>query len=648
MDSIPTQCGPHKTYSINSLEPTSSIQSESYLYDKKFVDFIEKDEYIKLFNHYIHLGGDPARYALKRVHLLSHHLGSDLTHECLVPFLSSLQKTVDISLLPAFCDSWLLLYKNIDEIETLLLIFKSFEFFLSHENPQIRVKATKNVMLIVESSIKPSKNGKSSSLEVVNSILCPMIGTFVESDWFPCAKSACYLIPKIYSYASEKSQNELRQAFQRLCDSETLTVKIAAAKNLKQVISIIEPEHAISMFWLVLKNMSIDNEEEIRMLAVDCSLVFAKQCTPEQNLNLNIPLLKAASEDTSWKVREFVGLNFIKIYETFDELVVKDNLFDSHVNLLCDNNDRVKSSSIRSFSNWSGILSQELIEAYVPILDNLAKKSNKDIRQSVCKTLALFAMKLKKKDALSILRPTIQLLLTDESMEVRLRVVENIHLICDREEFYGLIGEKLIETIDTSIENPIWRNRLVIAEQLTSFFSHFGATIFEQSFLNVLFRLLLDDVWKVRNAVLVSLEKICNECGSIWAVKFILSELKTIYLTPRQSSFTKNKKTKSSIRIVIIQALVAVAKSIDVENLIEHIMPLLLNSLTDSIPNIRFVSVNSLANIFIIYKNEKPELFLQAKCALIKLCQDSDEDVKYFAKRALDTYERSFSDHLVM
>lgn len=89
MDSIPTQCGPHKTYSINSLEPTSSIQSESYLYDKKFVDFIEKDEYIKLFNHYIHLGVDPARYALKRVHLLSHHLGSDLTHECLVPFLSS-------------------------------------------------------------------------------------------------------------------------------------------------------------------------------------------------------------------------------------------------------------------------------------------------------------------------------------------------------------------------------------------------------------------------------------------------------------------------------------------------------------------------------------------------------------------------------
>lgn len=104
-------------------------------------------------------------------------------------------------------------------------------------------------------------------------------------------------------------------------------------------------------------------------------------------------------------------------------MVVKDNLFDSHVNLLCDNNDRVKSSSIRSFSNWSGILSQELIEAYVPILDNLAKKSNKDIRQSVCKTLALFAMKLKKKDALSILRPTIQLLLTDESMEVRLRYV---------------------------------------------------------------------------------------------------------------------------------------------------------------------------------------------------------------------------------
>lgn len=105
----------------------------------------------------------------------------------------------------------------------------------------------------------------------------------------------------------------ISRAFQRLCDSETLTVKIAAAKNLKQVISIIEPEHAISMFWLVLKNMSIDNEEEIRMLAVDCSLVFAKQCTPEQNLNLNIPLLKAASEDTSWKVREFVGLNFIKV-----------------------------------------------------------------------------------------------------------------------------------------------------------------------------------------------------------------------------------------------------------------------------------------------------------------------------------------------
>ncbi|BAM42065.1 phosphorylase phosphatase [Theileria orientalis strain Shintoku] len=649
MDSILNQPSNVTSLTIKSIDPCSSINSDpGNDQEKQITVFIEGHDYLKLFKEDLRLSRDSAEIALKKVHLIAHHLGPEFSNEFLIPFLMEIQTSLEVTLLPIMCDCWYLISKFLYGLEILKSIFKGLEYLLIQETGKIRVKATEVAMMIIDDFDNNDVLEVDSRSELVNDVICPMIISFVEQDWFPGPTSACYLIPRVYAYASEKSQTELRRLFPILCESDFITVKLAAGINMKQLIPQVQLDHAISMFWLVLKNMSIDNEDKIRKYAVESCLVFAKQCTSEQNLNFNIPILKSASEDASWIVRQYLAENFMTIYQIFEEAEVKENLFDCHVSLLNDNNDRVKSASIQSFSKWSGILSQELIELYVPVLDTLARKSTKEIRRGVCKSLGQFAMKLNKKEVMSVLRPTLQYLLEDEFVEVRLCVVENIHLICDREEFYGVIGEQLIETINMSIENSVWRNRLVIAERLTSFFSHFGATIFEQNFLNVLFKLLLDDVWKVRNAVLNSLEKICNECGSIWAVKFILSELKSLYLMPRQSTYGSNRNISCAIKIVLLQSLVAVAKSIDVENAIEHIVPLLLDSLTDSIPNIRFVCVNSLANLFVIYKNEKPELFLQAKCALIKLCQDSDIDVKYFSKKALDTYEESFRDSLVM
>ncbi|AFZ81421.1 hypothetical protein BEWA_008310 [Theileria equi strain WA] len=610
--------------------------SESFNDGGKDVEVEIFDKYLDLLKDEIAIGDAAAAYALKNIHLIAEELGQALSRDRLVPLLSEAQESVETCLLTSFCDAWYALSKCIGA-DSLAPIVNSLEFMLNQEEPTVRNAAIEIITKIIDDH----KPADSPSFELVDTVLIQMVQRLVSNEWFAGATSACYMIPKIYKFASEGCQNELRQSFQQLCEAEMYTVKLAAARNLKDIIQQVELDHAISMFWLVLKNMSIENQEDLRSHAVESCIVFAQRCTPEQNLNFNYPILKAAAQDSSWKVRDFIARIFQKIYDTLGEDEVREHLLDSHLGLLVDPNDMVKTSTIESFSEWSGILSLEMIRLYIPTLDLLAKNSPKEIRQSVCKALALFAMKLNKEDVKLIVAPTMIYLLNDLYMDVRLCVLQNIHLICDREDFYGIIGDKLIETVDKVIENPQWRHRLVIAEQLTSFFSHFGSSIFENNFSSVLFKLLLDSVWKVRNAVLISLEKICNECGSIWAVKYILGELLILYYKPEASVYAGN--TSYSLRITMIQALVAVAKSIDAANMMTHIMPLLMKAVSDPIPNIRFVAVNAMSNLFVIYKNEDPEMFFQAKCALVKLTKDTDIDVQYYSKRALETYISSFS-----
>ncbi|KAK2198421.1 bifunctional Armadillo-like helical/HEAT [Babesia duncani] len=657
-------------------EPQSPSAVETEFVNALSKCSISSNASIERFKKYIADGDVEALEALKNIKLVLDDINEDSIVKDLIPFIFGrsglkldfhsveMQYDFDNPLLFELCDAWCIIAKYLSR-KNIGAVFVGFEFLASKEDPPICDKAIDSLISVLVwhanaahasaiqntsttvSGIEGSGTENSTppeALSLVDEYVVPMIERMATSTFFSGEMSACKLIPKVYKMASESNKCELRKAFQQICESSYLIVKITAARNLTIFISMIEMEHAISMFWLVLKNMAVELQEEVRACAVEACLEFSKRCTPEQNASLNYPVIKAAVEDNSWKVRKATAMLFEKIYQVFGEDEVYEHLLDLHLALLRDPNDNVKLPTIENFSKWAGICNLKSIERYLPTLDPLARFASMETRRHICHTLALFAMKISKEDRKRILYPTMIYFFNHPCMEVRLCVVQHIHFVCDREEFGFGIGDKLMETIDIALEGRQWRHRLLLAEQLTGLFSHFGEEIFCTHFTSVIFRLLMDTVWKVRNVLLSSLEKIFVECGDLWVHQVILPELKTMYLTPNVSPYVGNSRTflPYAHKITILQALQVVAPNLTLEMCIEEICPIYSLAAQDLIPNVRIIVAKVIERFIQINRAEDPMIFYPIKCTLTALANDEDSDVRYYSNMALDTFTECF------
>lgn len=448
----------------------------------------------------------------------------------------------------------------------------------------------------------------------------------------------------IYRDASDASQEQLRECFKQLWETNLLIVRREVARNLDKLLAIMHIEHSVSMFWLVLKNMSVDHQEHVRAHCVEACLAFAKRCSAEQNLSFSYPIILAAASDNSWRVRNAVAKQYNRIYETFGEEELCKHLFEAHLSLLSDSNDIVQESAMLCFISWCKTLSEDTVERYISFFQSQLPGSSVQVRQMIGDIMATFATYIPMEKVKRLVRSTVKLLMNDESIDVRLCVIKNVEVLCDRKDLEGSLGPKIFETIEMVLEGTRWHHRLILAEKTTTLYHHFGANIFEIHFKRMLFKLLVDNVWKVRNTMLVNIENICGDCKATWMTEKIMSELLKMYIEPRNSKYLSPDRLPIShaIRIILIQALVAVMKSLDVDSALAQVVPLLITATKDPVPNVRFVAVKAMCNLFHIYKDEDPEPFCRVRCALLKLKQDPDIDVRYYTNMALATYDACF------
>lgn len=582
---------------------------------------------------------DAALESLTHIDIVTQQLGPEECGTLLVPFLTEAQAGMSMSLLAVIVEVWYTLSKISNTESYIVGIFRGLEFFLSQEDPVIRIKGIDFVVNIVD-DLKCSD----ASYDVIDVVVVPMLKRMSESEWFAEAISACVLIPRIYSDASEIAQGELRECYKQLWESNLMIVRLEVARNLEKLLAIMHIEHSVSMFWLVLKNMSVDIQEDIRAHCVGACLAFAKRCSLEQNLSFSYPVIVAAACDSSWRVRAAVAREYHKIYEAFGKEQLCEQLFEAHLKVLSDSNDVVQETAMASFLKCCHALSANTVERYITFFESQIPLSSVKIRQDICDILANFAANMPKDRMKNLIYPIMLSLMGDQSVTVRLCVLNNIELVCDRKDFETDMAAKVAETIEMVLKGTRWHHRLRLAEKTTALFHHFGFNIFEKHFGRMLFKLLTDSVWKVRNTVVFSIEHICADRKATWMSDTILTELLKMYIEPRNSKYIDRDRLplSYSLKIVIIQALVAVSKTLDLDVVLAQVVPILITATKDSVANVRFVAVKAICNIFQIYKDEDPEAFLRLRCTLLKLKQDPDIDVRYYTQMALVTYEAYF------
>ncbi|GFE54440.1 serine threonine phosphatase 2A 65 kDa regulatory subunit A beta isoform, putative [Babesia ovis] len=622
---------------------TIRTHSSSYVTDgTEHDEFIENTISYPAFEYFKCeiLGSDGgAIEALKQVDIVTQQLNPELCETMLVPFLTEAQRSMPVHLLRLIVDVWYTLSKISNTESYICAIIQGVAYLISQEDPSIRRKA---VELIVE--IVNDVSSSDTCYDVMGSAVMPLLKQLSESEWFADAVSACNLIPLLYAEASKQDKCELRECYKHLWESNLTIVRLEVARNLEKLLPIMNMDDSISMFWLVLKNMSVYHQDQVRAHCVDACLSFARRCTPEQNLSFSYPVILAAAGDPSWRVRKALAERYDRIHEIFgeDELVM--HLLDTHFDLLNDSEDIVKDAAVGAFVDWCHALSIPLAERYITFFESHLEESSNQVRQYICNIFATFASKMDPERVGTVLGPLVRRLLRDECTDVRLCILNKIELLCEPEDFDKGIGAQINETIDRVLQTTHWRHRLILAEKITTFNQHFGFHNFEKHFLPILFRLLMDNVWKVRATVLGCIEDICAECKQSWVSDTILTELIKIYVEPRNSRYvaTDDVPLSYAFKITIIQALVAVAKSLDVQNALARMIPVLLKATKDPTANVRFVAIKAMRSLFLIYKDDSPEPLLRLRGMLMKLREDADLDVRYYAKMAIDTCDACF------
>ena len=94
-------------------------------------------------------------------------------------------------------------------------------------------------------------------------------------------------------------------------------VRRAAASKLGEFAKVVEPEYLRQEFVLLFNNLATDEQDSVRLLAVEAGIVMASLFRHEDLEQLMMHTLRGAAEDKSWRVRYVVADKLVDVNDLF-------------------------------------------------------------------------------------------------------------------------------------------------------------------------------------------------------------------------------------------------------------------------------------------------------------------------------------------
>ena len=143
-----------------------------------------------------------------------------------------------------------------------------------------------------------------------------MVRRMATGDWYTTRSSACGLFATIYAKVQPTVRQELRTLYSQLCYDDTPMVRRAASANLGKLAAKGEKDFLKSDLMQMFMKLSHDDQDSVRLLAVENCVAIAKMLTPEENVQHVLPTIRNASQDKSWRVRYMVAKHFTAVRHT--------------------------------------------------------------------------------------------------------------------------------------------------------------------------------------------------------------------------------------------------------------------------------------------------------------------------------------------
>jgi serine/threonine-protein phosphatase 2A regulatory subunit A len=123
-------------------------------------------------------------------------------------------------------------------------------------------------------------------------------------------------------------------------------VRRAAASSLGKVAAVASPEEAKTAFLPLFTSLMTDEQDSVRLLAVEACIAFASLLPAEDAVSMIVPSLQSASRDKSWRVRYVVGDKYHDIEAAFAPDVIKLEVIPLLNRLLGDTEAEVRTQAV--------------------------------------------------------------------------------------------------------------------------------------------------------------------------------------------------------------------------------------------------------------------------------------------------------------
>ncbi|KAF8936600.1 hypothetical protein BGZ58_003983 [Dissophora ornata] len=548
--------------------------------------------------------------AIKRLNTIALALGPQRARDELIPFLDESiddEDEVLVTLAGELGD----FVEYIGGAQFAHILLPPLENLAAVEETMVRDKA-------VESLNKICPVLSQSQLE---QFYTPLLKRLSLGDWFTSRTSATGLYAAGYSLALPATQEDMRKAFGQLCMDDTPMVRRAAATHLGAFAKKVGKEHLISSLIPLFNKLAQDEQDSVRLLTVTDLVAIAEELSPEECKTYFLQPLKAMVADKSWRVRYMLADNFVKLSKAVGEGVTREDLVVAFVRLLKDNEAEVRTAAAGQLVDKETILSYIL-----PCVKDLVTDTSQHVRAALAMQISGLAPILGKEATTEHLLPLFLQLLKDEFPDVRLNIISKLETV---NEVIGieLLSQSLLPAIVELAEDKQWRVRLAIIDYIPLLATQLGVQFFDEKLGALCMSWLGDSVFSIREAATVNLRKLTEVFGVDWAKQTIIPKVLAMGTHPNYL-----------YRMTTIFAITAMASAVTPEVIRDFILPTVTNLVSDPIPNIRFnvaKSIEALIPVLSQNSDTKPLVDQQLKPALVKLSQDTDNDVRFFSQKAL-------------
>ena len=437
--------------------------------------------------------------------------------------------------------------------------------------------------------------------------------------------SACQFVHALYKVLTENLDRiSVREIFASMSRDEMSMVRRAAVNALTKLATNCESDIQAGELLQLLKAMTTDELQTVRLIAIEnCvtySLLLNESGTAASHGVELVPIIRAATDDVSWKIRLAIAKNYGALATCFPPEVVTSELLPGIVNLLQDVESDVRIIALAQAYPYFTVCGSELFmnEVY-GIAQQLADDSVIQVRKNLAELcVEVTAHAIGDGPAQLAITEIVCRLLADEDALVRLRVIRKLPLIS--EEVPSLCT-RITPSIKIMFGESNWRVRKELLLAMPAVVKHMGPEYFTEHFLGEYLMRFKDGVHEVRLAAASSLNEMVDASGPAWVYDHIFPVIRSM----STDEFLLRLSMLDSIQTLFVKEIP--------ERFRSEMLMLLVASSADSVPNIRLRAAQVLGSVS--HRVAEDVYLSQVKPTLTELTNDRDKDVKYFAAEAL-------------